>query len=208
VAWPRGHGELLGGGLRRLIRLATARFACGGPLDQEAAEAPMAARRSTMTAAACSLKCTATDPWGSGTLRVPTGHLMSVQSVCLGCTGSPTPTPHGRRHRRRPRQTPSVRAGGPGPAGGRRHRPVEGPGAAASNRMPRSSTSTPRRPTGSASGRRGAVGRTGRDGQPRRPCTFRMAGPDRRTAPFTDVRLESGDLLRVRRPQPARLSRP
>jgi alkylated DNA repair protein (DNA oxidative demethylase) len=26
-------------------------------------------------------------------------------------------------------------------------------------------------------------------------CTFRMAGPDRRTAPFTDVRLESGDLL-------------
>jgi DNA oxidative demethylase len=26
-------------------------------------------------------------------------------------------------------------------------------------------------------------------------CTFRLAGTDRRTAPFTDVRLESGDLL-------------
>lgn len=27
------------------------------------------------------------------------------------------------------------------------------------------------------------------------PCTFRLAAPDRRTGPFTDVRLESGDLL-------------
>ena len=26
-------------------------------------------------------------------------------------------------------------------------------------------------------------------------CTFRIAGTDRRTGPFTDVRLESGDLL-------------
>jgi alkylated DNA repair protein (DNA oxidative demethylase) len=27
------------------------------------------------------------------------------------------------------------------------------------------------------------------------PCTFRLAAPDRRTGPFTDVQLESGDLL-------------
>jgi alkylated DNA repair protein (DNA oxidative demethylase) len=137
----------------------------------------------------------ASPPAGLRHPRMPTGHLMSVQSVCLGwhwqpytysrtaddTDGAPVkPLPDdlaalGRR----------AVADTFGPADGAAYRPdaaivnLYGPGARLG--LHQDGEEPADAPVVTIS-----LGDT---------CTFRMAGVERRTAPFTDVELRSGDLL-------------
>ena len=127
--------------------------------------------------------------------RVPTGHLMSVQSVCLGWHWSPyaysrtaddtdgAPVKPLPAHIVRMGRDAVAAAYGPGEAD------TYEPDAAIVNRYPP-----------------GAKLGLHQDGEEPAAapvvtislgdtCTFRMAGIDRRTGPFVDVELRSGDLL-------------
>jgi DNA oxidative demethylase len=127
--------------------------------------------------------------------RVPTGHVMSVQSVCLGWHWSPyaysrtaddtdgAPVKPMPAHIVRMGRDAVATAYGPGEAD------TYEPDAAIVNRYPP-----------------GAKLGLHQDGEEPAAapvvtislgdaCTFRMAGIDRRTGPFVDVELRSGDLL-------------
>jgi alkylated DNA repair protein (DNA oxidative demethylase) len=128
--------------------------------------------------------------------RVPTGHLMSVQSVCLGWHWQPYAY----------------------------SRTADDTDGAPVKPMPAAIVALARRAVGDSGLSDGSTARYEPDAaivnfygpgaklglhqdgeEPSEapvvtislgdPCTFRLAAPDRRTGPFTDVRLESGDLL-------------
>ena len=142
----------------------------------------------------------AAPPAGLRHPRVPTGHLMSVQSVCLGwhwqpyaysrtaddtdgAPVKPLPADVIELGRRAVTETLGRDSGGPGT--GVRYEPdaaivnLYAPGARLGLHQDGEEPSDA--PVVTIS-----LGDT---------CTFRMAGVDRRTAPFTDIELRSGDLL-------------
>ena len=150
----------------------------------------------------------AVPPAGLRHPRVPTGHLMTVQSVCLGWHWQPYAyTPHRRRHRRRAGEAAARRR--------RRARP--------SRRSPTRSAPTQGaryEPDAAIVNLYAPGARLGLHQDGEEPsdapvvtislgdtCMFRLAGVDRRTGPFTDVELRSGDLLVFGGPQPAHLPR-
>ena len=139
----------------------------------------------------------AVPPAGLRHPRVPTGHLMTVQSVCLGwhwqpyaysrtaddTDGAPVKSLPADLAALARRSVDDVAAFGAGAAG--RFSPdaaivnLYAPGARLGLHQDGEEPSTA--PVVTIS-----LGDT---------CVFRMAGTDRRTAPFTDILLESGDLL-------------
>ena len=145
---------------------------------------------------------------GCATRGCRPGHLMTVQSVCLGWHWQPVRLqPHGRRHRRRAgeaaaRRPRRARPAGPSPT---RSAPPAGdryaPDAAIVNLY--------------APGARLGLHQDGEEPSDAPvvtislgdTCVFRLAGVDRRTSPFTDVELRSRRPARVRRRQPAHLPR-
>ena len=102
--------------------------------------------------------------------RVPTGHLMSVQSVCLGWHWYPyvysrtADDTDGAPVKPLPQSVVDLARAAVAAAYGRDASPTR----PRSRPTPRSSTSTAGRPARAAPGRRGAVGRPGRHDQPRR----------------------------------------
>jgi DNA oxidative demethylase len=147
----------------------------------------------------------AAPPAGLRHPRVPTGHLMSVQSVCLGwhwqpyaysrtaddtdgAPVKPLPADLVELGQRAVTDTIGRGEGGRG-AGGRDAGRSYEPDAAIVNLY--------------APGARLGLHQDGEEPSDAPvvtislgdTCTFRMAGVDRRTAPFTDVELRSGDLL-------------
>jgi alkylated DNA repair protein (DNA oxidative demethylase) len=127
--------------------------------------------------------------------RVPTGHLMTVQSVCLGWHWQPyvysrtADDTDGAPVKPMPADVVELGRRAVADAYGAEHGPRYGPDAAIVNLY--------------APGARLGLHQDGEEPSAAPvvtislgdTCTFRMAGVDRRTGPFTDVELRSGDLL-------------
>ena len=140
--------------------------------------------------------------------RVPTGHLMSVQSVCLGWHWQPyVYSPHRRRHRR-----------GAGEAAPRRRRRARPAGAVADTFGADAGAAFA--PDAAIVNLYAAGARLGLHQDGEEPsdapvvtislgdtCTFRFAGVDRRTGRSPTSSCSSGDLLVFGGPQPADLPR-